>query len=54
MKTIVGLQDCGTKLISNNTWDDVRSGDGMECLIDYTNVDVQYATVYYGKHRQKQ
>jgi photosystem II stability/assembly factor-like uncharacterized protein len=47
-ETIVGLQDCGTKLISNNTWDDVRSGDGMECLIDYTNVDVQYATVYYG------
>jgi photosystem II stability/assembly factor-like uncharacterized protein len=51
-ETIIGLQDCGTKLISNNTWYDVRGGDGMECLIDFSNVDVQYATVYYGDIRR--
>lgn len=47
-ETILGLQDNGSKLRSNGTWDDVRGGDGMECLIDYSDVNTQYATVYYG------
>jgi hypothetical protein len=51
-ETIIGLQDNGTKLFSNGSWADVRGGDGMECLIDYTNTDVQYATVYYGDIRR--
>ena len=45
---ITGLQDNGSKLFSGNTWRDVYGGDGMECLIDYSNVNIQYATIYYG------
>jgi len=45
---ITGLQDNGTKLNSGNNWFDVRGGDGMECLIDYTDVNIQYSTVYFG------
>ncbi|MBI9034206.1 MAG: T9SS type A sorting domain-containing protein [Bacteroidales bacterium] len=48
-ETIVGLQDNGTKLLSNGTWDDVKGGDGMECIIDYTDVNVQYGTYVYGE-----
>lgn len=46
---ITGLQDNGTKLHSGDDWFDVRGGDGMECLIDYTSDDIQYGTVYYGQ-----
>lgn len=46
---IAGLQDNGTKVSSGNNWYDILGGDGMECLIDYTNVDVQYGTLYYGQ-----
>ncbi len=45
---ITGLQDNGTKLLSGEVWHDVRGGDGMECLIDYTNVNIQYSTLYFG------
>jgi photosystem II stability/assembly factor-like uncharacterized protein/PKD repeat protein len=41
-EVIAGLQDNGTKLFSSGSWDDVMGGDGMECLIDYTDVNVQY------------
>ncbi|MGE5355815.1 MAG: hypothetical protein ACM3PT_06200 [Deltaproteobacteria bacterium] len=47
-EVITGLQDNGTKLRSGNTWTDVIGGDGMECLIDYTNVNTQYGSLYYG------
>ena len=46
---ITGLQDNGSKLHTGPNWYDVRGGDGMECLIDYTDVNIQYATVYYGE-----
>ncbi|MCL2246158.1 MAG: T9SS type A sorting domain-containing protein, partial [Lentimicrobiaceae bacterium] len=46
---MTGLQDNGSKLFSGNNWYDVYGGDGMECLIDYTNVNIQYATIYYGR-----
>ncbi len=46
---IAGLQDNGTKEISSGTWNDVMGGDGMECLIDYTNVNTQYGEYYYGQ-----
>ncbi len=45
---IAGLQDNGTKAMLSNTWRDVIGGDGMECLIDYTNANTQYGELYYG------
>jgi photosystem II stability/assembly factor-like uncharacterized protein len=46
---IIGLQDNGTKLTYNNTsWEDVIGGDGMECLIDYSDENIQYGSLYYG------
>ncbi len=47
-KVVTGLQDNGSKLLENGTWQDVTGGDGMECLIDYTNSDIQYATYSRG------
>ena len=48
-ETITGLQDNGTKLLSGGNWADVKGGDGMECLIDYTNVNTQYGTYVNGQ-----
>lgn len=48
-EVITGLQDNGTKLISGGTWLDVKGGDGMECLIDYTDVNIQYGTYVNGQ-----
>jgi photosystem II stability/assembly factor-like uncharacterized protein len=45
---ITGLQDNGTKSLANGLWNDVLGGDGMECLIDYTDENIQYGSVYYG------
>ncbi len=42
-RTLMGLQDNGWKLLDNGVWSDVTGGDGMECVIDYTNSDIQYA-----------
>lgn len=49
---ITGLQDNGTKAILSGVWDDVIGGDGMECLIDYTDKNVQYGSLYYGNIRR--
>ncbi len=46
---IIGLQDNGSKSRLNGTWTDVYGGDGFECIIDYTNKNTQYATLYYGE-----
>ena len=48
-ETLIGLQDNGTKLKSGSSWRDVKGGDGMECIIDYTDEDIQYGSVYYGR-----
>lgn len=48
-ETITGLQDNGSKLFFSNFWTDVKSGDGMECLIDYTSSNIQYATYVNGQ-----
>ncbi|NPD46281.1 MULTISPECIES: T9SS-dependent choice-of-anchor J family protein [unclassified Lentimicrobium] len=48
-ETITGLQDNGSKLFFSNFWDDVKGGDGMECLIDYTSSNTQYATYVNGQ-----
>ena len=46
---ITGLQDNGTKFLSGDEWHDRIGGDGMECLIDYTDFNIQYGTLYYGQ-----
>lgn len=46
---ITGLQDNGTKIHSGNNWFDRIGGDGMECLVDYTDENIQYGTLYYGQ-----
>ncbi len=48
-ETITGLQDNGSKLLTGGAWEDVKGGDGMECLIDFTNVNTQYATYVNGQ-----
>jgi photosystem II stability/assembly factor-like uncharacterized protein len=45
---IAGLQDCGTKALRSGTWADVIGGDGMDCMIDYTDEDIQYGEYQYG------
>ncbi|RLD88898.1 MAG: hypothetical protein DRJ02_02880 [Bacteroidetes bacterium] len=45
---ITGLQDNGTKALLNGSWNDVIGGDGMECVIDYTNENTQYGELYFG------
>jgi len=46
---ICGLQDNGSKELYSGTWYDQTGGDGMECIIDYTNADIQFATYVQGK-----
>lgn len=46
--TIAGLQDNGTKSRLTGFWYDVLGGDGMKCLIDFTDANVQYGSLYYG------
>jgi photosystem II stability/assembly factor-like uncharacterized protein len=49
-RVIAGLQDNGTKLRLNGTnqWKDVFGGDGMECVIDYSNSNYNYFTIQNG------
>jgi photosystem II stability/assembly factor-like uncharacterized protein len=49
---LTGLQDNGTKLIRNNQWSEIIGGDGMECLIDYSNPLIQYVSFYGGDVRR--
>ncbi|MEC9208825.1 MAG: PKD domain-containing protein [Bacteroidota bacterium] len=49
---ITGAQDNGTLLKTNLNWDAVIGGDGMECIIDYTNSNIMYGEVYYGAIRK--
>ncbi len=47
--TITGLQDNGTKMRENNNWYDVIGGDGMRCIVDPTDENTQYGSLYYGQ-----
>ena len=47
-EVITGLQDNGTKLLSGGTWNLALGGDGMECIIDYTDINTQYAEIPNG------
>ena len=46
---ICGLQDNGSKELYSGTWSDQTGGDGMECIIDYTNANIMYATYVQGQ-----
>ena len=46
---VTGLQDNGSKLLYNNEWSDILGGDGMECIIDYSNPEIQYASYQVGE-----
>ena len=49
---ITGSQDNGTFLKDGTNWDAVIGGDGMECIIDYTNSNIMYGELYYGSIRK--
>jgi len=44
-----GLQDNGSKELSGGSWNDRTGGDGMECIIDYTDANIQYGSYVNGK-----
>ena len=48
-----GLQDNGSKLYNAGFWSDVTGGDGMECIVDYSNANYMYATYVKGDNLQK-
>lgn len=45
---VAGAQDNGTKLRTGSSWGNIGGGDGMECIIDPTDENIQYYSVYYG------
>jgi len=47
-EVIIGLQDNGSKARLGGVWTDIIGGDGFECIIDYTNENTQYGTLYFG------
>jgi photosystem II stability/assembly factor-like uncharacterized protein len=46
-KILTGWQDNGTSLY-NSSWQKELGGDGMECIIDYSNNNTMYGSLYYG------
>ena len=46
---IGGTQDNGTHIYSDAVWKNVQGGDGMSCLIDYSDPKYMYASLYYGE-----
>ncbi|MSQ78876.1 MAG: hypothetical protein EXR21_04260, partial [Flavobacteriaceae bacterium] len=45
---LAGHQDNGTKVKSGSTFYEAKGGDGMECIIDFSNVNYMYATSQHG------
>lgn len=45
---IVGAQDNGCTLLKSGSWTHVTGGDGMECIVDYSNANIIYSTSQYG------
>ena len=43
------MQDNGTKLYNAGFWTDPKGGDGMECIVDYSDVTNMYATYVEGQ-----
>jgi photosystem II stability/assembly factor-like uncharacterized protein len=46
---IIGMQDNGSRGLTNGQWLERTGGDGMECIIDYSNPSVQYASYVNGE-----
>ncbi len=44
-----GLQDNGSKLYNAGFWTDVTGGDGMECIVDFSDANYMYATYVRGE-----
>ena len=47
-KLIAGAQDNGSDLLAGGVWYDVNGGDGMQCLIDYTDPNVVFSATQFG------
>ena len=47
-EVLTGLQDNGSKLLSQGNWTNILDGDVMECLIDPTDNNIQYASRHCG------
>jgi len=47
-----GYQDNGTGLGNGTAFSTVIGGDGMECIIDYSNSNYRYGALYYGDIRR--
>ncbi len=45
---VAGTQDNGTMMRTPTTWYSILGGDGMECMVDYSNANIMYAEYYYG------
>ncbi len=45
---MAGAQDNGCYLLKNGSWTHVTGGDGMECVVDYSNPNILYSTSQYG------
>lgn len=43
-----GTQDNGSFMLKNGNWTHVTGGDGMECVVDYSNSNIMYSTSQYG------
>ncbi len=43
-----GAQDNGINQADNGTWDFVRQGDGMTCIVDFDDPNTVYAATQYG------
>ncbi len=48
-KVLTGWQDNGTNYYINNNWTQVMGGDGMECIIDYSNNNYMYCSLQQGR-----
>lgn len=43
-----GAQDNGSSMYISGQWSEVNGSDGFECMVDYSNNDILYTTIYYG------
>ncbi len=46
---LIGMQDNGSRGLTNGQWFERTGGDGMECIIDYSNPSIQYASYVNGE-----
>jgi len=47
-----GAQDNGSKKLDNGTYTELTGGDGMDCLIDYSDPKTIYTSIQYGEFRR--